>query len=292
MALRRVSTQLNFFHGVAGKYDLDCPADLPLGFDRYDRVAFPNEGRRDAYVAAGIVPADRAGWSAIPKVDVLARDRGDAGRAGGGARPRRGAADGDLRADVLARVRAERRRRGDHRDAARRPAATSSPSCTIARSTPIPRYTGGVNWRERLGRFTPARISCSAAGGDSTPYVLASDVMVTDHSSIGFEFCVLDRPLVVFDAPGLVEAARINPEKVALLRSAATVVGDAAAARARRCAKRSLLPHARGSAARAPRGEQVFYQPGSATARALQLVYELIELPAAAVATAAGARAA
>ena len=56
--------------------------------------------------------------------------------------------------------------------------------------------------------------------------MLASDVMVTDHSSIGFEFCALDRPLIVFDAPGLIEAARINPEKVALLRSAATVVSD------------------------------------------------------------------
>ena len=41
VSLRRVSRQLNFFHGVAGKYNLDCPTDLPLGFDRYDAVAFP-----------------------------------------------------------------------------------------------------------------------------------------------------------------------------------------------------------------------------------------------------------
>ena len=53
VTLRRVSRALNFFHGVAGKYDLDCPASLPLGLDRYDRIAFPNEGRLDAYVAAG-----------------------------------------------------------------------------------------------------------------------------------------------------------------------------------------------------------------------------------------------
>ena len=51
-------------------------------------------------------------------------------------------------------------------------------------------------------------------------------LVVTDHSSIGFEFCAADRPLVVFDAPGLIEAARINPDKVALLRSAATVVSS------------------------------------------------------------------
>ena len=52
--------------------------------------------------------------------------------------------------------------------------------------------------------------------------------MVTDHSSIGFEFCLLDRPLLVFDAPDLARAARINPEKMQLLRSAARVVSDAA----------------------------------------------------------------
>ena len=38
--------------------------------------------------------------------------------------------------------------------------------------------------------------------------------MVTDHSTIGFEFCLLDRPLVVFDAPDLTRA-RINPEQFA-----------------------------------------------------------------------------
>src|SRR6185436_17829059 len=65
--LRRVARQLNFFHGVAGKYNLDCPTGLPLNFTRYDRVAFPNEGRRRAYVEAGLVPEDRAVLIGYPK---------------------------------------------------------------------------------------------------------------------------------------------------------------------------------------------------------------------------------
>jgi hypothetical protein len=107
--------------------------------------------------------------------------------------------------------------------------------------------------------------------------VLASDLMVTDHSSIGFEFCALDRPLIVFDAPDLVEAARINPEKVALLRSAATVVSDTATLAA---AVRDALasPGLRSPERRRASGE-VFYRPGGATARALTLVYELLGLP-------------
>ena len=112
--------------------------------------------------------------------------------------------------------------------------------------------------------------------------------MVTDHSSIGFEFCALDRPLIVYDAPGLIEAARINPDKVALLRSAAAVVRDAPAlADAVREALAS--PQARAEQ-RAHAAGEVFYRPGGATDRALQLVYELIELPAAMFETPAGPR--
>jgi CDP-glycerol glycerophosphotransferase (TagB/SpsB family) len=134
-----------------------------------------------------------------------------------------------------------------------------------------------VDWRARLhDAFGRRREFLFADGGDSTPFVLASDVMVTDHSSVGFEFCALDRPLIVFDAPALLEAARINPEKAALLRAAAALVSDP-----------SQLPEAVGAALRAPAtraserrraAADVFFAPGSATDRALRLVYELLEL--------------
>ena len=157
-------------------------------------------------------------------------------------------------------------------------AATSSRSCTIARSIPDPRYNGGVDWRARLSRYAGRHFQL-AASGDSTPFVLASDVMVTDHSSIGFEFCALDRPLVVFDAPNLIETARINPDKVALLRSAAAVVGDGAGLAD--AVRQALAAPRKRADERARAAGEVFYQPGGATARALQLVYELIDLPAA-----------
>jgi hypothetical protein len=276
VSLRRVGRQLNFFHGVAGKYNLDCPTELPLGFARYDAVAFPNAGRRDAYVAAGIVAAERAKLVGYPKIDALVNDRGN---------PRQQAAALGL-------------------DPARPTiifAPTFSPASALSYAgerivetllagdcnviaklhdrslDPDPRYNGGVDWRERLSRFDGPHFKL-AASGDSTPFVLASDVMVTDHSSIGFEFCVLDRPVVVFDAPQLIETARINPEKVALLRSAATVVADMPALAA---AIREALVSPRSRAdQRARAAGEVFYQPGGATARALQLIYELIDLRA------------
>src|SRR5204863_967505 len=88
------------------------------------------------------------------------------------------------------------------------------------------RFTEGIDWRARLARFSPTGAFALAPGADSSPYLAAADVMVTDHSSIGFEYLTLDRPLFVFDTPDLPRVARINPEKIALLQSAATVVHD------------------------------------------------------------------
>jgi len=273
--LRRTDKQLNFFHGVAGKFDLDCPVGVPLGFERYDRVAFPNAGRRNNYVAAGIVAEERAALVGYPKADVLT------------CRP----CDSRSLAASLGLDEA-------------RPTAIFAPTfspesalnvageaiieallgsgCNVIAKLhdrsldPDPRYTGGINWRERLSALAGPYFLL-ASGGDSTPYVLASDVMVTDHSSIGFEFCAADRPLIVFDVPGLITASRINPDKVALLRSAATVVTDPA--RLGDAVREALAAPQRRSAERRRAAGEVFFQPGTATDRALRLVYDLIALP-------------
>jgi hypothetical protein len=275
VSLRRVDKQLNFFHGVAGKFDLDCPVGLPLGFERYDRVAFPNEGRRNGYVAAGIVPEDRAVLVGYPKADVLTCRPCDSR-----------ALAASLGLDEM------------------RPTAIFAPTfspesalnvageaiiesllgsgCNVIAKLhdrsldPDPRFSGGINWRQRLGEFSGPNFLL-ASGGDSTPYVLASDVMVTDHSSIGFEFCAADRPLIVFDVPELIAASRINPQKVALLRSAATVVSDAA--RLGEAVREALAAPQRQAAERRRAANEVFFHPGTATDRALRLVYDLIALP-------------
>ena len=43
--LRRCAHRVCFFHGVAGKYDLDNPAGLPMGFEYYSHIAFINRDR-------------------------------------------------------------------------------------------------------------------------------------------------------------------------------------------------------------------------------------------------------
>jgi hypothetical protein len=273
--LWRVDKQLNFFHGVAGKYNLDCPADLPLAFDRYDRVAFPNQGRRDAYVSAGIVREQCAALVGYPKADVLITDSGN---------PRQRAAALGLDGTRTTAIFAPTFSPASVLNSAGEEIVETllASGCNVIaklhdRSLDAdPRYSGAVDWRQRLARFAGPRFLL-AGSGDSTPYVLASDLMVTDHSSIGFEFCALDRPLIVFDAPALLETARINPQKVELLRSAAIVVGSVPELSA--AVHVSLTAPGTRSSERRRASAEVFYRPGGATAQGLRLVYDLLALP-------------
>jgi hypothetical protein len=274
--LRRCARRINFFHGVAGKYDLDRPLGLPMGFESYDRVAFINRDRMRRYLEAGVVAPSQAVLVGYPKLDRLASGQVDG----------RGTRDA-LGLDPL------------------RPTALYAPTYSPASSLhlaaddiigalaaagfnvivklhdrsldPDPRYTGGIDWGRRMRALEqPGRIRYVEAP-DASPYLAAADVMVTDHSSIGFEYLVLDRPLIVFDVPGLVEAARINPEKVALLRGAATVVRDVRALAA--AAKAELQRPSRLSNERRRVAGEMFHDPGNATARGLSVVRELLEAP-------------
>lgn len=63
---------------------------------------------------------------------------------------------------------------------------------------------GGKNWAEIIGRmeqrFPNLRL---ARGQDANPYLIASDILVSDVSGVAFEFVLLDKPVVFFDVPGM-----------------------------------------------------------------------------------------
>lgn len=271
--LRRCARRINFFHGVAGKYDLDNPGGLPMGFEYYDRIAFINRDRMRRYLDAGVVTPRQAALVGYPKLDDLAGGRHDgaAVKAALGLLPARPtvvyaptystASSLHLAGEDIIRT-------------------LAAADCNVIvklhdRSVdPDPRYTGGLDWRGRMKAIeSPGRIVYVEAP-DASPFLAAADLMVTDHSSAGFEYLVLDRPLVVFDAPGLVAAARINPDKVALLRSAAHVVNDAPALAA--CVREALGRPGSMSGARRRVAAAMFHDPGNATARAVALARELL----------------
>jgi hypothetical protein len=271
--LRRCARRINFFHGVAGKYDLDGPRSLPMGFEYYDRVAFINADRMNRYLKAGVVTKAQAALVGYPKLDRLAG----------------GAVDGKEIRDALGLDPGK-------------PTVLYAPTYSPASSLHLageeivlglanagfnvlvklhdrsldtdPRYTAGIDWRTRMRAIETRGDVHYVEGPDASPYLAAADLMVTDHSSVGFEYLILDRPLIVFDVPGLVDAARINPEKVEQLRSAARVVRSVG--ELTEAATAELAAPGRLSAERQRVAADIFYKAGGATPRAMALIQAVL----------------
>ncbi len=62
-------------------------------------------------------------------------------------------------------------------------------------------YTGGINWKDRLEKFNSYKNFRNVTEGKSDPLLAASDVMVTDLSSVALEFIMLDKPVIYIDCP-------------------------------------------------------------------------------------------
>ena len=277
--LPRRTRRVHLFHGVAGKYDLDAPVGIAPVVTAFDRLLFPNRDRLRRYGDAGLVDPESAQAALVgfPKVDCLV--------------------DGSLERRAI-----ERRLGLDPRVPTVLYAPTWSPYSSLAMmgeaivealraldvnvivklhdrsAEPSERGSGGVDWRAQLERACRHPHVHVASDSNASPYMFVADVLVTDHSSVGFEFMLLDRPIVVVDCPQLIVKARVNPQKVEQLRSAAEVVADADAIGP--AVRRALGWPRRRSGRRKAIADHLFYCPGSATARAAQSIYDLLALPA------------
>jgi glycosyltransferase involved in cell wall biosynthesis len=274
--LPRRTRRVHLFHGVAGKYGLDAPTRIAPVVATFDRLMFPNHDRLMRYAEAGLVDPDSptAALIGYPKVDCLV--------------------DGSLnRVEILDHLGLDRSK----------PtvlyAPTWSPHSSLASSgesiiTSLAalginvivklhdrsydrslRASGGIDWRTRITSLCDRYGVHFTTDMDISPYLYAADVLVTDHSSVGFEFMLLDRPIVVVDCPDLIAKARVSSGKVASLRSASEVVSADGVASA---VSRSLRDPLRLSGERRQIAAEMFYRPGTAGTRAIRCVYSLLDL--------------
>ena len=275
--LRRRTRRVHLFHGVAGKYGLDAPQELAAEVRTFDRILFPNRDRLERYVAAGLVEADGgvAAVTGYPKADCLVdgslRREAIAARLG---------LDGSRPTVIYAPTWSDRSSLNTVGEQvitvladARLNVIVKLHACSYT-----DRGSGGIDWRERLRSYAARPNVCVVDDADASPYLVASDLLVTDHSTVGFEFMVLDRPVVVLHQPALIDHARINPEKVALLQSAARVVHDIG--QLHEAVHDELRWPARLSPKRRQVAGDLFHECGSATDRVMEVLYELLGLPA------------
>jgi glycosyltransferase involved in cell wall biosynthesis len=277
--IRRRTRRVHLFHGVAGKYDLDAPVEYAREIADFECLMFPNEDRLRRYVAAGLVPADgrAAALVGYPKADALVDGTFDrqAICAALGLRP-------DLPVVLYAPTWSPHSSLNQQGEAIIDGLAAAGYQVVVKlhdRSYDLkPRGSGGVDWAKRLERYAGAPGVRVVREADASPLLFIADLLVTDHSSVGFEFMLLDRPLVIVDCPELIEHSRVSQSRVAQLRNAADVVRTAADLPEAVAA--GLASASRHSRVRRATAEAMFYRAGTATARAISLIYQFLELPA------------
>jgi hypothetical protein len=273
--LARCRRRIMFFHGVAGKYDLDDPRRLEAaGLHRIDRIAFINEDRMQRYLGHGTVRPEQAVLVGYPKGDDLLN---------GAWPPAQVRSELGLDPSIATILYAPTFSTASslHLAGHEIVVALLGTGCNVIvklhdRSmVPHPKHTGGIDWPGRLAAFEGHPRFVLARAADAGPFLSAADVLVTDHSTVGFEFALLDRPLIVFHAPGLAPAARVAQDKWDLLRSMADIVVTPADLPG--AVQRALATPGRRRAERAG-ARALFAHAGGATERALAAVYDLLEI--------------
>ena len=278
MSLPRGTRRVQMFHGVAGKYTnvYDTPEQSVRA---WDRLFFINRRRLRNFVRSGAIDSDStaARLVGMPKVDCLV--------------------DGSLSRDtVLERLGIDPARKtvlyaptwSAHSSLVKMgnelvERLVSAGHAVIVKlhdrsHDPQHANSGGVDWVSRLEPLLRASGGHLAMGSDSCPYLAAADVMITDHSSVGFEYLLLDRPVVRIEVPELLKEANVNPEYVELLAEASHTVrtpGEAIGAVEQVLAQ----PNQRSTARRAIAAE-LFHSAGNATSLAVKELYELLDLEA------------
>jgi hypothetical protein len=276
--LPRGTRRIQMFHGVAGKYGnlYDRPE---RSMRDWHRLFFINRRRLESHIAVGAIDADSpaARLIGMPKVDCLV--------------------DGSLhRNNVLIQLGID----------PGRPTVLYAPTWTPYSSLNAmgeelverlgkagysvmvklhdhsrdPEYvhSGGIDWGARLERVLRRSGGYLAIGSNACPYLAAADVMITDHSSVGFEYLLLDRPLIRIEMPELIARTNIHPDYVRLLADASTTVRNVSQAIV--AVEHGLVHISERSSMRKAVVEDLFYKPGTATERAVHDLYEVLELDA------------
>jgi CDP-glycerol glycerophosphotransferase (TagB/SpsB family) len=274
MKLPRGARRVQTFHGVAGKYRTvyDSPSQ---SMRSWDRLFFINNRRLRHFIESGAIDndSDAARLIGMPKLDCLV--------------------DGTLQRDELL---SEMGIEPSRRTVLYAPTWSAHSSVVSMGEELVKRLgeagysvivklhdrsrdlqfvnSGGVDWGARLEPLLQSFSGVLAKGHNSSPYLAAADVMITDHSSVGFEYLLLDRPLIRIHVPELIKGTDIEPSYVDLLASASTSVNNVEETMA--AVERGFANPRENSETRVAVANEMFYKPGTATERAVRELYELL----------------
>lgn len=269
---RRVQT----FHGVAGKYRsvYDSPAESMRG---WDRLFFINKRRLQNFIDTGAIDSDSPAIRLVgmPRLDCLV--------------------DGSLqRNEILTSLGIDPSRRTVlYAPTWSQYSSVATMGDQIVRRLGAAGYTvivklhdrsrqgdkyhsGGADWGQKLAPALKEFGGVLAAGSNSSTYLMAADVLITDHSSVGFEYLLLDRPLIRIHVPELLKNTDIEPAYVQLMMDASSSVNDIEELVT--AVDDGFADPGRKSESRKAVAAEMFYKPGGATARAVAEMYDVLEI--------------
>jgi CDP-glycerol glycerophosphotransferase (TagB/SpsB family) len=274
--LPRGTCRVQMFHGVAGKWSqvYDRPGS---SMGHWDRFFFINRRRLRNYIASGAIEEDSSAIRLIgmPKSDCLVD----------GSLSRDGVLETYGMDPVFTTV-------------LYAPTWTQFSSLNVMGENVVgglidagyrvlvklhensldPRFenSGGVDWVRRLEPILARGDGHLIRSSDASPWLVAADVLITDHSSIGFEYLLLDRPVIRIALPQLIRGANIATEYVDLIGAASTTVESATGVV--EAVDRAVADQAQLSSARRALAAELFHDPGTATGRAIHELYAVMEL--------------
>jgi len=132
-----------------------------------------------------------------------------------------------------------------------------------------------IDWKKRLRELAAPNVSVIEEL-DATPALHATDLLISDASSVANEFALLDRPIVFIDVPALFKKYEKTIDLEGWGQKAGPVARDVS--EVHQCIERSFADPAEFAPMRRQIAGEGFYNRGAATAAALRGIYRLLEI--------------
>jgi len=133
-----------------------------------------------------------------------------------------------------------------------------------------------IDWNLRLREWTAERFA-AVFDADVVPLLNAADLLVTDASSVAFEYTLLDRPIIFMDVPEILEGPSSDHFDLTTWgRKGGEIASDPA--ELRELVPALLADPTQKSEIRRQIAEDLFFEPGRATENAVKALYAEMQL--------------
>ena len=131
-----------------------------------------------------------------------------------------------------------------------------------------------IPWREKLVELAHPDLKVPVTH-DVVPLLSAADLLISDASSVSYEYLLMDRPIIFLKFPGQLDRP-VHPDEETWGRKVGFTLEDAR--QIGPTIERALADSAIHHEIRQQAAQDLFFHPGHATDRAVAEVYDLLEL--------------